>query len=254
MAALVSAALLSGSVPFAPVSPAPVSADGGAQACVMDDVLTRYRAPGDWYRTVLDTQLTLSKAYVPDSLVPTSWAGVSGGGYVRHLAIADLRAMYRASRVAGVPFAIESAYRSYTTQIYVFRSWVRKVGWDRAILASARGGHSEHQLGTTIDIKTPGGEKPWYVRGWGYTPLATWVAANSWKYGWIVSFPAERSPRWSCYQREPWHLRYVGRTIAEQVHRSGVTLREWLWSKGGTTTWTGGVPFPTPAPAPSPAP
>ncbi|MES4791845.1 MAG: hypothetical protein C4321_01615, partial [Chloroflexota bacterium] len=30
------------------------------------------------------------------------------------------------------------------------------------------------------------------------------------------------------YAYEPWHIRYVGRDVAADVHRSGLTLREYL--------------------------
>jgi D-alanyl-D-alanine carboxypeptidase len=35
----------------------------------------------------------------------------------------------------------------------------------------------------------------------------------------------------TCYIYEPWHYRYVGREVAQEVVASGLTLREWLWSR-----------------------
>src|SRR6476661_1699545 len=72
------------------------------------------------------------------------------------MAMADLTAMYRAARSAGAPFAIQSAYRSYNTQVATFNRWVLEEGYASALRGSARPGHSEHQLGTAIDLKTPG--------------------------------------------------------------------------------------------------
>ena len=56
------------------------------------------------------------------------------------------------------------------------------------------------------------------------------------------------------YAYEPWHFRYVGKTLAAQIHAAGLPPREWLWRKGAMGSWTGGSPFPTPAPTPTPEP
>jgi D-alanyl-D-alanine carboxypeptidase len=224
---------------------------GVAPACTNGDTLTRYRATSDWYRSLLDRRYRLSRAYTPPDLVSVSLAGVSGGGRIRRIALRDFTLMARAARVASARFSVESAYRSYSTQVGTFWSWVSRVGLDRASLASARGGHSEHQLGTTVDLKTPGGAAPWRYADWGTTRPGAWLARNSWRYGWILSYPKGRSPSQTCYRYEPWHFRYVGRRLAAEIRASGLAPREWLWRKGAMGTWTGGSPFPTPAPTPS---
>ena len=234
-------------------APRPVVA-GVAPRCTTGDTLTRYRTTADWYRSVLDTRYRLAASYAPRDLVSVSNAGVSGGGRIRRIALRDFTAMARAARIASAPFAVESAYRSYATQVATFWGWVSRAGFDRASLASARGGHSEHQLGTAVDLKTPGRAAPWRYADWGTTRAGAWLGRNSWRYGWILSYPKGKSPGQTCYKYEPWHFRYVGRTIAAQIHASGLAPREWLWRKGAMGTWTGGSPFPTPQPTPSPSP
>jgi LAS superfamily LD-carboxypeptidase LdcB len=225
-----------------------------APKCGYADTLTRYRGLGDWYRSMLDTRYRLSSGYAPGDLVPATRSGASGRGSVRRSAIADLTAMYRAARGAGAPFAVQSAYRSYSTQVATFNRWVLEEGYASAILGSARPGHSEHQLGTVLDLKTPGGPEPWDVADWGTTRAGAWLARNSWRYGWIMSYPKAKSPGATCYRYEPWHFRWFGRTIASKIHTSKLAAREWLYLKGATTTWAGGSPFPTPTPRPTPTP
>ena len=152
-------------------------------------------------------------------------SGASGRGSVRKIALADLTAMFRAARAAGAPFAVQSAYRSYKTQVSTFNRWVLEDGYAAALLGSARPGHSEHQLGTVLDLKTPGGPEPWDVADWGRTRAGAWIARNAWRYGWIVSYPKAKSPAATCYQYEPWHVRYFGRTIAPQDPRLGSSRR-----------------------------
>ena len=78
--------------------------------------------------------------------------------------------MARAARLSGSPIAVRSAYRSYQQQVATFQVWVNQVGYDQALRTSARPGHSEHQLGTTIDFRSGDSAKaPWDYRDWAKT-------------------------------------------------------------------------------------
>jgi D-alanyl-D-alanine carboxypeptidase len=217
----------------ASASAAPQSSSSGPlPACRYDDVLTPRHDYDVWDKTMLDTALMVPKSYAPPDLVSVSAAGIDGAGKVRRLVIPDLRAMAAAARAARRPIAVESAYRSYTRQRAIFNSHVRRIGFERAALASARPGHSEHQLGTTIDFKSRGGQAPWKLRDWARTPAGRWMRDNAWRYGFVMSYPAATSPRVSCYQYEPWHYHYIGREAALQVVESGLAPREWQWAQG----------------------
>jgi D-alanyl-D-alanine carboxypeptidase len=232
--------------------PAPSATAGRVAACRYADVLTRYRSTSDWNHSLLDTELRLPAGYAPDDLVPLARAGVPSAGRVRRLVIADLAAMYWAARRAGAPFAVQSAYRSYRTQVATFGYWVSVAGRPNALLSSARPGHSEHQLGTALDFKTPGGAAPWYHPDWGRTRAGAWLAGNAWKYGFVMSHPKGQSPSFTCYRYEPWHYRYVGRPIARAIHDSGRSPREWLYGMGASGTWRWGIPTPGASPTPTP--
>ena len=186
-----------------------------------------HAAYDDWPRTIVDTSSRLPEGYVPPDLVPVSRAGLSGGGSIRRIAIADLKALAKAARKAGVRLAVESAYRSEARQKRTFAGWVRTSGEAEAQRFSARAGHSEHELGTAIDFKAAGGGSPW-TRAFARSRHARWLAANAWRFGWIQSYPSGAEDQ-TCYGAEAWHYRYVGRDVAAEVHASGVTLRAWLW-------------------------
>ncbi|MGI8657974.1 MAG: M15 family metallopeptidase, partial [Candidatus Limnocylindria bacterium] len=193
-----------------------------------DDVLTPHAATEDWQRTVLDTIYALPASYGPGALVDSGSAGLNGGYRVRAGLAADLRAMADAARRAGSPIGVTSAYRSYDSQIATFNHWVAVSGYDAALRRSARPGHSEHQLGTTIDARSAGGGSPWLVSDWARTAAGSWMRDNAWRYGFVMSYPRGASAI-TCYDYEPWHYRYVGRSTAAAVRASGLTLREWLW-------------------------
>ena len=197
-------------------TPRPTSPfDGPLAECRIDDRLTPHRAAADWARTLLDTEYALAEDDTPPDLVSIADHGIDGTGSIRSLVIDDLAAMATDARDAGQPFRVTSAFRSYEHQVRTFASLEAANGRDEALRSAARPGHSEHQLGTTIDIE--GGE--------------AWLATNAWRYGFVMSYPPEHSPGTTCYKPEPWHFRYLGRVAAGDVRESGLSLRAWLWER-----------------------
>jgi zinc D-Ala-D-Ala carboxypeptidase len=205
---------------------------GPLPACAYDDVLTPWRAYTDWARTLVDPTLRVDKSYVPPHLTSIADAGIPGTGKVRPLVIDDLRALTKAAAAADNPIEVSSAYRSYSRQKWLFVESVDKYGYDQTLKSLARPGHSEHQLGTAIDVKKKGGRDPWLLdKDWASTAAGAWMKQNAWKYGFVMSYPkGEKSV--TCYSYEPWHYRYFGRDRALAIHLSGLTGREWLWRRG----------------------
>jgi zinc D-Ala-D-Ala carboxypeptidase len=223
IAALVVAAL--------PMSAAADSGPWPLPACVYDDVLTAQRDYVDWKKSLLDTKYKVGRRYEPKRLVSVHEAGVAGIGRLRPLVIDDLRALRLAARAAGNPIEITSAYRGFERQAELFDYWVERYGMRKALATSARPGHSEHQLGTTIDVKAKNGASPWATDDWATTRTGGWMKKNAWKFGFVMSYPkGKRSV--TCYAYEPWHYRYFGREVARAIHFSGLTAREWLWANG----------------------
>lgn len=126
-----------------------------------------------------------------------------------------------------MPLAVQSGYRSHDRQRAVFEEWEAVSGHAEALRFSARAGHSEHQLGTALDLREADGPAPWQT-SFGSRPTGRWLASHAWEYGFVISYP-EGAEAVTCYGAEPWHVRYVGRDAASAVHASGLTLREWLW-------------------------
>ncbi len=231
---------------------ASVTAAPNLPSCKVADTLTKHRTLADWDRALLDTRYRLSSRHVPADLRSTAAAGLNGGSRVRKVVVADLKAMTRAARAAGARFAIQSGYRSYATQKDTFARWVRIQGYERALRESARAGHSEHQLGTTIDFRSVGGAAPWDYADWGTTKAGKWLKKHAWKYGFVMSYPKGESSV-TCYAYEPWHYRYVGRAAAKAIHDRGLTTREYLWRQQTAPTPTD-TPAPSATPTPSPEP
>ena len=238
-------------------APANVEAVGPVPKCRLADIMTEPHDYDSWSTTLVDWLLRVPRRYEPPDLVPVGEAGIAGPGVIRAVTIDDLRALARAAARNGTPIAVNSPYRSYADQVASFNGWVNVDGYDDAITYSQRPGHSEHQLGLTIDFMTLGGGSA--LQGdWATTPSGHWMAANAWKYGWLMSYPlgddGELFNERTCFHYEPWHYRYLGRQMARKVHRSGLTIREYLWKHYTMVDPRTGEPLATPTPTPSPSP
>ena len=218
--------------PASPVATAPAGS-AGLPACRFDDVPATPRPTGDWTLAILDTIYRLPAGYAPADLVPVSTAGIAGGGQVRATMIPDLRALAKAAAKAGVPLAVKSAFRNEARQKAVYDDWVRTSGEAAARQFSARPGHSEHQLGLAVDFSAEAGAAPW-DGAFEQSPQGQWLAAHAVDYGFVMSYP-KGAEAVACYAYEPWHFRWVGRTVAREVAASGLPLRAWLWSRPAAT-------------------
>lgn len=210
--------------------PPPPPQGGGLPACAYADVATPHASLDEWWLTLVDTTYMVGPGYAPGDLVDTGTLGLNGGYLVRSVAAADLAAMASDAAGAGVPLRTVSGYRDYATQQSTFDYWVSVGGYEQALLTSARAGHSEHQLGTTLDFTDASGTPPWSYADWATTPAGAWMRDNAWRYGFVMSYPAGTLDR-TCYSYEPWHYRYVGRAVAAEIAGSGLTPREYLWPR-----------------------
>lgn len=111
----------------------------------------------------------------------------------------------------GVDLLVASGFRSFDTQKSVHDQYQRVYG-DGANQFSAVQGYSEHQLGTTADFTTP--ELDGSLQRFENTEAYEWLQDNAYKYGFILSYPEGNS----YYQFEPWHWRFVGEDLADELH------------------------------------
>ena len=120
----------------------------------------------------------------------------------------------------GLEINFMSCYRSYEEQLTVYKKWNETYPDGEADRISARPGHSEHQLGLAIDVNS-------IEFAFADTPEGIWLAENCYKFGFIIRYK-EGTEHITGYMYEPWHIRYLGRELAEKVHMSGLTLEEYL--------------------------
>lgn len=150
-----------------------------------------------------------------------------GGGRMTPAAATALRSMFEAAEKAGAPAKVFSAYRSYEDQVGAFDYWYKRelsrgLPPEQAKVSanqySAYPGHSEHQLGTTVDVGC--NTCTAFDNSVGNIKLYSFIERNAHKYGFVVSYP-KGTTRFTGYNYEPWHIRFVGEEIATELFELG---------------------------------
>jgi D-alanyl-D-alanine carboxypeptidase len=155
--------------------------------------------------------------------VPAGYLAPGYSASIRGDVVASLTQMIDAS---GIDIRVVSGYRSYSQQVATFNYWVSVLGYDEAVRVSAMAGHSEHQLGSTVDLGTS--DYGWdLTEGFGATAAGQWLQANAHTYGFALSYPAGAEPV-TGYAYEPWHFRYIGVAEAAAWKASGQPLNQYL--------------------------
>lgn len=123
--------------------------------------------------------------------------------------------MINAASSMSVKLYVLSAYRSFAEQRALKGDYAMTYGAGTANSFSADQGYSEHQLGTAVDMITPGlGGVP---DGFDGKPAYQWMLQNAYKYGFVLSYPKDNG----YYVFEPWHWRFVGVKLATDLHNQG---------------------------------
>jgi D-alanyl-D-alanine carboxypeptidase len=176
------------------------------------------------------------KTYTPDLAVPK--VALKGGASASNMHVSSemapaLATMFSAAHAAGHDLKLSSGYRSYNYQVTVYNRIVVSKGQSQADTESARPGYSEHQTGLAADI-APRSGKCDLSQCFGSTPEGKWLAANAYKYGFIIRYPSDKVSI-TGYEYEPWHVRYVGASLSAEMHKQGIeTVEEFFNVSGGT--------------------
>jgi poly-gamma-glutamate synthesis protein (capsule biosynthesis protein) len=126
----------------------------------------------------------------------------------------------------GISIKVSSGFRSYEGQKATLAAEIKKGNPD-ALIAVAKAGYSEHQLGTAVDVT---GQSIKYLSAsdtFEKTDEAKWMEENARDFGFVESYPLGKENE-TGYQYEPWHYRYVGIDMAKEIIKKGQTIVEYL--------------------------
>ncbi|WP_285397394.1 VanY-A/VanY-F/VanY-M family D-Ala-D-Ala carboxypeptidase [Lysinibacillus sp. fls2-241-R2A-57] len=109
-------------------------------------------------------------------------------------------------------FLITSGFRGFDEQTKLYE----QMGSNRALPA----GHSEHNLGLSLDVGSTQGKME-------IAPEGEWIAKNAWKYGFTLRYPEDKTDI-TGIMNEPWHIRYVGLPHSAIMKEKNFVLEEYL--------------------------
>ncbi len=159
---------------------------------------------------------------------------LNNGHFVDSRAYPDLQDMMDDAREAGLYPILCSSYRTTEKQQSLFDNQVNKyLGYGYTQLAAeaeagkwvAVPGTSEHQTGLAVDIVAL--DYQLLDENQENTPEQKWLMENSYKYGFVLRYPSEKSDLTGIHY-EPWHYRYVGKDAAKEMYDAGICLEEYL--------------------------
>lgn len=146
----------------------------------------------------------------------------------------DLQKMMDDCRAEGLSPLICSSYRSAEEQELLYQNQVNRLlneGYAQSEAESEAGkvvavpGTSEHQLGLAVDIVDVNNQNLNETQE--QTQVQQWLMQNSWKYGFVLRYPADKSDITGIIY-EPWHYRYVGKEAAASIYEQDICLEEYL--------------------------
>ncbi|WP_296875504.1 M15 family metallopeptidase [Thomasclavelia sp.] len=185
---------------------------------------------------VIDDELLTLVNY--ENEVPENWQvnliAINNNQLVDKRVYDDLMAMLQDGKRAGLELLICSSYRSNEKQMqlyqekvneYLNQGYLKDEAENKAAFWVARPGTSEHQLGLAIDIVSKDNQR--LDPSQESTVEQQWLMANSYKYGFILRYPTDKSDI-TKIGYEPWHYRYVGKNHARKIKELDVCLEEYL--------------------------
>ncbi len=136
--------------------------------------------------------------------------------------------MMNEAKEQGVGLYITSAYRSIQYQADNLQNYINRLmaqgytkeeATEQAHKEIALPGHSEHNAGLALDIVS---DDYWsnhsdLDESFELLPQYDWLIDNSWKYGFILSYPKGKEDI-TGFIYEPWHYRFVGLEHAKKIH------------------------------------
>jgi D-alanyl-D-alanine carboxypeptidase len=167
--------------------------------------------------------------YTPEVItVESEFVDNSRGIELAPVAAEAVIEMAQAAQEAGVgTLKLNSGYRSYDYQAELFIAKIGQYGEAEALERSAKAGHSEHQTGLAVDVSEPS-QGCEIMQCFGDTEAGIWIAENAWRFGYIVRYELDQTSI-TGYTYEPWHLRYVGKELAERYYEGGFNTLEEFW-------------------------
>lgn len=179
----------------------------------------------------------LPKDYVPADMIPVpipfdAHPKDSKRLMQREAAMAAVSLIQRAKAMKIQLYGI-SGYRPYERQEILYENALTRTMREQSISREeaealtlvAPPGASEHQSGLALDVSSPSVALE-LTEDFGHTREGRWLKAYAPLYGFILRYPKDKV-HITGYAWEPWHIRYVTKSLALYLSLTNLTLEEY---------------------------
>lgn len=176
------------------------------------------------YDMLVNRANRLPEDYISPGLVrpdiPFDWSAPDNDPkrYLEGETAAAAEALFLRCAQEGLHLFGVSGYRSFKRQRELFEK-------NTESLYVAPPGGSEHQTGLALDVSCPSVGLD-LIEEFADTPEGKWLVKHAPLYGFILRYPREKE-NITGYAYEPWHIRYVTKSLALYLTLTGLTLEEY---------------------------
>ena len=200
----------------------------------------------DYFLLLINKEIPIDSEFEPQGIVeiPSKWVNpdkVRDGITLdlNYTASMALEAMLLEMRAAGfTKIYATSAYRSYNYQSGLYNTYIQKETAANPYLSSeeikaivesysAVPGTSEHHTGLCVDLIST--DMIELTNDFADKEVFDWLCANAWKFGFVLRYPEDKIDV-TGYAYESWHWRFVGRSHALSMLRTGMCLEDYTAS------------------------
>lgn len=174
------------------------------------------------YTVLVNKYYHLEKDYKPEDLVPCALMYAYDNNQLREEAYEAFKRLFNAAQKEGYTIIINASYRSYEAQGKLYQNYKVSYGQKYADTVASRAGFSERQTGLSIDVSKVNSSLAKFEE----TDEFKWMKENAYKFGFILRYPKGKE-KITGYEYEPWHYRYVGIDIANEIHKLDITFDEY---------------------------
>lgn len=179
----------------------------------------------NWATVLISKKYPLGKTYTP-TLAPV----IEGSSVTADTRVSDAyKLMYADALVQGVVLTPYSGYCSYSrqqsnyenkVQAFILQGMTEDEAKANAEKRIEPAGNSENGAGLSVDIVSASA-------GFASTNEYKWLVNNAHKYGFVLRYPEDKTEiTGMIYQ--PWHWRYVGIEVANEMKSDNLCLEEFL--------------------------
>ncbi|MGN0762342.1 MAG: M15 family metallopeptidase [Aristaeellaceae bacterium] len=210
------------------VLPGETPAPAASGVAALPGLDSRYLMLASAAEPLADTYVPQNLQTVPSRRNDNKGVNENGGLYLASSttmqlvdeALTALAKMFVTAEEEGVTLYLRQGYRSYVDEGSRYERMVSRG------TPSEVPGQSDYQTGLAVTVVSKAlRTKTLTAEDWQATAEGKWVTANCARFGFIVRYPAGQEDV-TGHEAEPWHLRYVGESVAEYMVQGNLTLED----------------------------